>query len=90
MTSLIVTSSESTHAESTGKRLTFDHTKNHYTMSTRYEKVELVLEYIDGPSYITIDCIPYLAHTHTLKLGHNIVCVCVCFFFSLVTYLSVS
>ena len=50
MTSLIVTSSESTHAESKGKGLTFDHAKNHYTMSTRYEKVELVLEFIDGPS----------------------------------------
>ena len=52
MTSLTVTSSELTHAESIGKLLTFDHAKNHYTMSTRYEIVELVLEFIDGPSYV--------------------------------------
>ena len=45
-----MTSSESTHAESIGKRLTFDHAKNHYTMLTRYETVELVLEFIDGHS----------------------------------------
>ena len=50
MTSLIVTSSESTHAESIEKWLTFDNAKNHYTMSARYEIVELVLELIDGPS----------------------------------------
>ena len=40
------------HAESTEKWLTFDHAKNHYTMSTRYEIVEVVLEFIDGPSYM--------------------------------------